>query len=193
MSVELLTLTPADASWPDRVSMRLRDVAPEAFSLIGPLKLLDARKTALFCSAHTPGDAILRSHDAARRWRDELVTVISGFHSPIEKECLQILLRGKQPIIICLARGLEGMRIPACWRKPLDDGRLLVLSSFAAAVRRITTDLAVERNRLVAAIADEVVFAHVTPGGHLDELKQTVERWGIPVVTLHSDDQRESE
>jgi len=32
---------------------------------------------------------------AARRMRDEGVTVISGFHSPIEKECLRILLRGK--------------------------------------------------------------------------------------------------
>lgn len=55
----------------------------------------------VFCSARAPGDAILRAHDAARRMCDEGVTVISGFHSPIENECLRILLRGKQLIIIC--------------------------------------------------------------------------------------------
>jgi len=33
--------------------------------------------------------------------------VISGFHTPAEKECLRILLRGAQPIIICPARSIE--------------------------------------------------------------------------------------
>ena len=73
---------------------RLGANAPGTLTAIGPVALLTHRRTALFCSAHTPGDAILRAHDAARRLRDEGVTVISGFHSPIEKECLQILLRG---------------------------------------------------------------------------------------------------
>jgi predicted Rossmann fold nucleotide-binding protein DprA/Smf involved in DNA uptake len=184
MSLHLVTLTPADASWPERVSMRLRDGAPETLFLMGERKLLKVGLTALLCSTRTPGDAILRSHDTAQRWRDDGVAVVSGFHSPIEKECLRILLRGKQPIIMCLARGLGDMRLPSEWRKPLEDERLLVLSGFAATVRRVTKDLAVTRNRLVAALADEIVFAHVTPGGHLDALRRTVEGWGIRSRTL---------
>lgn len=43
--------------------------------------------------------------------RDAGVTVIGEFHSPMEKECLNILLRGSQPIIVCPARSLENMRI----------------------------------------------------------------------------------
>jgi len=49
--------------------------------------------------------------------RDDGVTVISGFHTPVEKECLRILLRGSQPVIICPARSIEGMRIPPTWKQ----------------------------------------------------------------------------
>ena len=97
---------------------------------LGPVALLAARKTALFCSSQTPGDAILRAHDTARQLRDEGITVVSGFHSPIEKECLRILLRGKQPIIICQARAIERMRIPPECRAAFEADRLLLLSPF---------------------------------------------------------------
>ena len=50
------------------------------------------------------------------------ITVISGFHSPMERECLNILLRGKQSVIICPARSIEGMRIKSEYKKPLEEG-----------------------------------------------------------------------
>ncbi|MBI4517208.1 MAG: DNA-processing protein DprA [Deltaproteobacteria bacterium] len=163
---------------------RLGADAPAELRLVGNLDGLDLPKTALFCSASSPGHTILAAYDQAARWRDEGRCVISGFHSPVEKECLRILLRGRQPVIVCLARGLQGMRLPAEWKQPLADNRLLILSQFPAAARRVTKDLATDRNRLVAALADEVVFAHVAPGGQVDELKQLVTRWGIPYQTV---------
>jgi hypothetical protein len=57
--------------------------------------------TALFCSARCPGSVILRAYDQAAQWRDTGHCVISGFHSPVEKECLRILLRGEPPFTIC--------------------------------------------------------------------------------------------
>ncbi len=63
-----------------------------------------------------PGDTILRPHGQAVNWRDKDQCVISGFHSPLEKECLSILLRGKPPIIVCLARSIENIRVPDGWR-----------------------------------------------------------------------------
>jgi hypothetical protein len=49
------------------------------------------------------------------------IPIIGGFHSPMEKECLDLLLRGQQPIVICPARSIQGMRIcgfpqPGDWR-----------------------------------------------------------------------------
>jgi len=34
------------------------------------VRILRQPKTAFFCSAKCPGDVILRTHDAAARWRD---------------------------------------------------------------------------------------------------------------------------
>jgi predicted Rossmann fold nucleotide-binding protein DprA/Smf involved in DNA uptake len=178
--MSLLTIAIADARYPELLRRRLGADAPARVSGLGNSDLLASPKIALFCSARCPGDAILAAHDQAARWRDEGRCVISGFHSPIEKDCLRILLRGPQPIIVCLARGLEGMRVPTHWGEPLADGRLFVLSPFPAAERRVTKDLAAERNRLAAALADDVVFAHITPGGGLDYLRRLVADWGIP-------------
>jgi predicted Rossmann fold nucleotide-binding protein DprA/Smf involved in DNA uptake len=111
------------------LSLCLAKQAPARIAALGNLDNLRERKLAIFCSAKCPGDLILKTYDTARALRDAGVTVIGGFHSPMEKECLALLLRGRQPIIICPARGLEDMRLSGEWKKPLDDGRLLTSSS----------------------------------------------------------------
>jgi len=182
-AVKAATLTPTDALWPASLCARLGASAPLALQTIGSAALLKVHKTALFCSARTPGDAVLRAHDAARRLRDESVTVISGFHSPIEKECLRILLRGKQPIIICPARAVEAMRIPTECRAAYDAGRLLFLSPFAEEPKRVTTESALRRNEVVAALADDVFIAHVTPGGQTERMAEMLKRWRVRFIS----------
>ena len=178
-------ITPSDIHWPQQLSERLRASAPLRLWAIGRLEILATRKVGLFCSVRCPGDAILGAYDAARKLRDDGVTVISGFHSPVEKECLRILLRGKQAIIICLTRSLGRIRVPAEWRQALDSGRLLLLSSFEKP-RRPDKESARKRNELVAALSDEVFIIHAAPGGHVEELTRLVDRWGIPFRKLAS-------
>jgi len=109
---------------------------------LGNTNILKENKLALFCSRQCPGNLILKAYDLARSLRDAGTTVISGFHTPVEKECLRILLRGKQPIIICPARSIEGMRIPSEWRQPIEEYRLLLLSPFEIiALSFLTTGL----------------------------------------------------
>src|ERR1700693_2140172 len=103
-------LNSTDSEYPARLRERLGERAPRTLNALGDLASLSQPKTALFCSVRCPGDAILRAYDAAQKLRDEGLNVVSGFHSPVEKECLRILLRGKQPIVICLARSLEKIR-----------------------------------------------------------------------------------
>ena len=97
-----ILLNATDARYPARL---VAGTMPQ-LSAFGNLNLLALPKTALFCSARCPGHAILSAYDQAARWRDAGRCIISGFHSPVEKECLRILLRGSQPIIICAARSL---------------------------------------------------------------------------------------
>lgn len=170
-------ITPGDPRYPAHLRARLGANAPGHLSALGNLELLAQPKTALFCSARCPGHVILRAYDQAAKWRDAGRCIISGFHSPVEKECLRILLRGHQPIIICPARSLENMRLPAEWKTPLTACRLLILSSFSSTHRRATAELAARRNELVAALADEVWFAHIAPGSQTERLAKMVAGW----------------
>ncbi len=176
-------IIPADPHWPVRLSERLGDAAPAELTTLGNLGLLALPKTGLFCSARCPGNVILSAYDQAARWRDAGRCIISGFHSPVEQECLRILLRGTPPIILCPARALP-TRIPAELQTPLTEGRLLILSGFATTKKRVTTELATRRNALVAALADEVCFAHITPGGQSDRLTHRIAEWLVPFSTL---------
>ena len=176
-------LEPGDTRYPAVLRERLGANAPASLSPLGNLDLLAPPKTALFCSARCPGSAILRAYDQAAQWRDAGRCIISGFHSPVEKECLRILLRGTQPIILCPARALP-KRIPPEWQAALDAGRLLLLSAFPESETRITTDLARRRNEFVAALADEVIIIHATPGGHVAQLSEQFQQWSVRVVRV---------
>ncbi|MBI2856665.1 MAG: hypothetical protein HYX93_07455 [Chloroflexi bacterium] len=153
---------------------------------IGNATILNADLLALFCSVRCPGDLILKTYDLARALRDAGVPVIGGFHSPMVKECLRLLLRGQQPVVVCPARGIENMRIPAEWRTPLAEGRLLLLSPFNSSQHRPTAELASVRNDLVAALAHRVFIAHAAPGGKTEAFARKVLEWGNPLLTLES-------
>ena len=161
------------------------ELLPE-FKSKGNLSLLDEPLTALFCSNRCPGDLILKTYDLARAMRDAGIPVIGGFQTPMERECLRLLLRGEQPVVVCPARGIDNMRIPRGWRPALDDGRLLVLSTFPATVRRPTEELAARRNELVASLASRVFIAHAAPSSKTEAFARKLVASGKPLLTLHS-------
>ncbi|MHB9044309.1 MAG: hypothetical protein ACYC35_00065 [Pirellulales bacterium] len=151
---------------------------------IGDPKILQRPLLAFFASTRCPGDVILRVYDAARSLRDAGIPIIGGFHSPMEKECLDLLLRGTQPVVICPARSLHGMRIPTAWKPAILTGRLLLLSPFAERHRRITAELSVLRNRLVAEIAAEIFVAHATPGSKTEDFCRNLLAHGKRIHTF---------
>jgi len=157
---------------------------PPRTTLIGDPAILDRPLLALFCSVTCPGDLILRLYDLARDLRDAGVPVVSGFHTPMERECLALLLRGAQPVVVCPARGIAGMRLPPAWKAPLATGRLLVLSPFPAETRRPTVALAGRRNALVTDLATQTLIAYARPGGATHRLAADLAAAGTPPRTL---------
>ena len=117
---------------------------------------------------------------------DAGVPVIGGFQTPMEKECLRLLLRGSQPVVVCPARGIDNMRVPRDWRAALDEDRLLVLSPFPSTRRRPTAALAAQRNDLVADLAAQVFIAHVAPGSKTEAFARKLAESGKPLLMLHS-------
>jgi predicted Rossmann fold nucleotide-binding protein DprA/Smf involved in DNA uptake len=184
MTAEVFTLTPSHALWPRQLDDRLKSAAPSSLSITGQPGLLTGCKVGLFCSIRCPDEAAFRAYDACRKLGDESVTVVSGFHSPVEKECLRILLEGKQRIIVCPARAIGKMRIPVEWKPALESGRLLIASRFEQSPRRADTGSARRRNELVAALSDEVFIIHAEPGGGIERIARLVEQWNVPRRTL---------
>ena len=186
--IEIVSLEQADAAYPGSLPTYLGKKAPKRICALGDLDILREVALGLFCSVKCPGNLILRTYDLARELRDAGVTVMSGFHSPMEKECLALLLRGKQPVIWCPARRLATTRIPKKYAKPLLDGRLVMLSPFETNVKQATVEIAGVRNDFVAALADKIFVAYAVPGGKTETFCRRILEWRKPVFTFDSPD-----
>jgi predicted Rossmann fold nucleotide-binding protein DprA/Smf involved in DNA uptake len=151
---------------------------------IGNHDILRSRRLGLICSVQCPGSVVIKTFDAIRELRDAEVVVIGGFHSPMEQECLEFLLRGAQPVIICPARGIGRMRLPAGWREAIATGRLLLLSPFADEATNTTTAQAEFRNEFVAALSAAVLIPHASPGGKAEALARRALARGQTLFTF---------
>lgn len=152
----------------------------------GDVRILDGALTGFFCSVRCPGDIILRVYDLARELRNTERTFIGGFQTPLEKEFLDLLLRGSARVVVCPARSIEHMRVPQEWRSPVCVGRLLILSSFHRTHRRATAALAAQRNDLLAFLATDVFIPYAAPEGRTEALARKLAAAGKPVVTVDS-------
>jgi hypothetical protein len=146
---------------------------------IGNLELLKLHKTAFLCSREIPASIVLKCYDWAITQREQGNCIIGGFHSKIEKDVLHYLLKGDQPIIVAMARGLK-YRIEPELNSELKKGRLLIISPFGKEVKRITSETATTRNQLMIDLAANIAAGFIRKGGNLDKLLKQSEK----VITI---------
>jgi predicted Rossmann fold nucleotide-binding protein DprA/Smf involved in DNA uptake len=151
---------------------------------LGEVDLLSYKKVGVICSQKCSGDVILKSYDFARLVRGCGIAIVSGFHSTVERDCLAILLRGSDPIVICQGHRLSTTRLPGQWQKAIVTGRLLLLSPFSERDKRVTAELAAERNRFVAAISDILLIPYAAQGGKTEALALELLSRGKRVYTF---------
>ena len=142
---------------------------------IGNKELLMLPKTAFLCSRQVPASVVLKCCDWAIEQREKGICVISGFHSQIEKDVLHYLLKDKQPIILALARGLKEKFEPE-FEKPLEQGRLLIITPFDISVKRVSSQNALTRNQLMTTLADQITIGYASSGGQLEELPKRIDK-----------------
>ena len=161
-----------------------RSIAQEpALRTVGEPAIPPRPKIAIFCSVKCPGKLILDAYDTCRHLRETAVTVISGFHSPMEQECLRILLRGANPVIWCLARG-KLARTPPALAIPAAAGHLTIHAPFLDTVRRVTAATCAKRNHLVAEMATAVFVVHAAPGSKIEALSLELLAAGKPLYSF---------
>jgi len=139
------------------------------FEFLGNRDLLKLTKVAFLCSRKCPASIVLKSYDWAIAQREAGKCGVSGFHSKIEKDVLYYLLKGQQPVILALARGLKSKIEPEI-QQAIEESRLLVVTPFDKSVKRITSETATKRNKFMAELADEMFLAYASPNGKLQTL-----------------------
>ena len=141
----------------------------EKIKFIGNKDILNEYKIAFLCSRKYPPEVVLKSYDWAIEQREKGNCVISGFHSQIEKDVLHFLLKGKQPVIMVLARGMKKRWEPEIM-EATETGRLLIISPFEVSVRRVSKKTAIKRNRIILDLSDEVYIPSIDKNGALYSL-----------------------
>ena len=150
--------------------------------LSGNKDLLDRELVAFFASRKaTPHDTQLALQWAAGICQTDKV-VISGFHSPLEKEILNYLLERHHPVIFALGRALY-KKVPPHLQSAFDEGNLLFIS-FRGYTRH-SWNSAQQRNWGAADLADEIYFTQFDNTSSLSTLHFTLDMYSdTPVYIL---------
>lgn len=137
---------------------------------LGNTSLLDRKKIGYFASSKIATLSVLPTLDwATEVAQHEDVAIVSGFHSKMEREVLDFLLRGKCGIVCVLARSIY-KKIPEKFREAYNSGRVLFIAPFKTSATRTSRHLCQQRNEYVASISDELVFSSLTPDSSLYKL-----------------------
>ena len=142
---------------------------------IGNPGLLGLPMTAFFASRQCPGTAIRAAMDWALQQAKAKTVVVSGFHSPLEQSVLKVLIQARSPVVAVLARPVGGAKLQPEWVEPLSHGLMAVVSANLTTTR-LTSEVAMARNNLVAELAATIVVVHASPGGGLAGL---VAQWRL--------------
>jgi predicted Rossmann fold nucleotide-binding protein DprA/Smf involved in DNA uptake len=185
-SLNLQTISSEDLAYPTALKTCAAFRTTPVLTAIGNLELLSQNAIALFCSTKCPGDLILKTYDLAQALREANITVTSGFHTPLEQDCLKILLRGTQPIIHCPARSLHKIHLPPEQKQAIGENRLLLISPFNASYPRTTSELAGKRNEMIGAIAHTLFIAYAAPNSKTLTFAQRLIAAEKSVITLDS-------
>ncbi|MBF2075246.1 MAG: DNA-processing protein DprA [Synechococcales cyanobacterium C42_A2020_086] len=186
MIAPLQTIAPDHPAYPTALKTCGAFRTAPILNTIGNLELLAQSTIALFCSKQCPGDLILKTYDLAQSLRDGEIPVISGFNTPIEQDCLKIMLRGTQPIIHCPACSLHKMRLSPEQKQAISENRLLLISPFSSSYPRVTAELASKRNDMIGAIAHTIFIAYASPSSKTQAFAQSLISAGKSVITFAS-------
>lgn len=145
----------------------------------GNISLLDRHRIGFLAGSKIAALSVLPTLD----WASEVaaredVSVLSGFHSQLERQVLDFLLRGKCGIVCVLARSLYS-KIPPIYKQPFSNGRLLFITKEKQ--DRPTKESAFRRNQLIVSLADELVAPYISPDSSISTILSVYDK---PTMTL---------
>jgi len=162
--------------YPGRLVERLGDRAPMGLSMAGSSELVGSLDSghlpsvALAVSVNSPASVVEITLALVRELTKAGAVFVGGFHSPVERRCLDSIMVAGGRSVVCIARTLTVLRIPRIWQLPLKEDKLVLISVCAPAQKRPTRESVRLRNQCVLAFTDSLLIPHATPGGKAENL-----------------------
>jgi len=173
--------------YPGRLVERLGDRAPMGLFIAGSSELVGSvdsghlPSVALAVSVHCPASVVEITLALVWELTTARVVFVGGFHSPIERRCLDAIIVAGGKAVVCLARTLTDLRIARIWQLPLKEDKLVLVSISAPAQKRATRESVRVRNQCVLGLTDSLLIPHATPGGKAEALCREGIEAGKPV------------
>lgn len=148
---------------------------------LGNTELIDRHRIGFLAGSRITALSVLPALDWASdvAVRDD-VSIVSGFHSELERQVLDFLLQGRCGIVCVLARSLYS-KIPNEYKRAFNDGRVLFVTEEKQ--NRASKESAYRRNKLVATLSDELVIPAIWPGSSICAI---VNSYSKPMITLQN-------
>lgn len=145
----------------------------------GNQSLLERRKVGFIAGSNVAPLSVLPAFDWAveTATRDD-ICIVSGFHSILERQVLDFLLKGNCGIICVLARSLYS-KIPSVLESEYKKDRVLFITEEKQ--NRVSKKSAHRRNKLVADLSDELVTPIISPESSLSAI---ISSYNKPILTL---------
>lgn len=140
--------------------------------MLGEVALMKRQLVGLLAAGKIAPLSVLPTLDwAAEVAQQDDLAVVSGFHSPMEREVLNFLLRGRCGIVCVLARRLY-KQVPAVYAQAYAAGRVLFVSNCAPTAIMASRHACRQRNAYVASLVGELVLSGVRESSSLAALAQ---------------------
>lgn len=155
----------SDKHYPKRLKERLHSRAPALLFGVGDIGLLDIGGLAIVGSRNADEAALRFTNILAERCAKENIAVISGDAKGIDREAMTTALDVGGTAIGVLPEGIAKPSMKREYRKPLQEGRLVLLSDLSPDTAWSVAN-AMNRNKYIYALSDwACVVASSTKGG----------------------------
>jgi len=111
------------------------------------------------------------------------VVFVSGWHSPLEKEALRILLAQEATIVLCASKSLDRFVPSIGVESRVTDGKALLLTHCSTKAKRITRNASIRRNELIVELAKALLVLSAPGGSASLNLAKSALRRGKLVLT----------
>ncbi len=151
---------------------------------LGEPAILERKLLGIISARQIDSDLALKSSQLLNQLASlKGVSFISGWHSPLEEEALNILLAQGAPIVVCVPKSLNRFIPSAGVKDRVSQGEALLLTHCSPKAKRISRDASLRRNELVVVLAAALLVLSAPQGSASLKLAKSALHHGKPVLT----------